>query len=459
MSFINDILSLSSNEGTYVSVKYSILDKIKNLVGKKIIYKADSLNTQGDTNSQFVYVINGTTRYYSVSNGVTQFEITEEMANATSFDFSVSTNNSASSNSGSYTAVKPRLTIVGNENEYEPYTGGQPSPSPEFPSEIRSVGDDINEFDINKVQIGKAWNLANNTSRAIFIKKVIPNTYYTISFEDITNIDGLYYFEKENEADTTLTVVTTQINTTVTKKILATSNYLGIQFNKDNISINDIKNIKLKIQEGKVATPYSEFGKGTIEIVQAGENISKSYILQLSKSLRSLPNGTKDTIEADGIHRRVGTAILDGSDDENWQMISGYENTFYKMFNDAKKLFLALCSHYKFTYKSLANLDVNEITTNGGGGFALWVKSTQTTLEDFKAELSQSPMQVDYELAEPTVEPFELPKMPSLKGATNITTTNEIKPVLDVTYYKDLTTLEARLEALEATLVSQGSEV
>lgn len=147
------------------------------------------------------------------------------------------------------------------------------SPSIEFESPVESCGDDINIFDKDKVQIGKAWNLANNTARAIFVEKVNPNDYYTISFENIDNLEEVYCFEKTNETDTTVTVGPIKINNTHTRKISTTSNYLGIQFNKKDISINDIENVKLKIKRGKVPTPYSPYGQGSITAANSNENL------------------------------------------------------------------------------------------------------------------------------------------------------------------------------------------
>ena len=49
----------------------------------------------------------------------------------------------------------------------------------------------------------------------------------------------------------------------------------------------------IQLEEGTEATDYEEYFNNT-------------YTLPLSEPLRSLPNGVKDTLEADGIHRRVG---------------------------------------------------------------------------------------------------------------------------------------------------------
>lgn len=69
----------------------------------------------------------------------------------------------------------------------------------------------------------------------------------------------------------------------------------------------------IQLEEGTEATDCEEYFNNT-------------YTLPLSEPLRSLPNGVKDTLEADGIHRRVGRIILDGS--ENWVFYPNKTNTF-----------------------------------------------------------------------------------------------------------------------------------
>lgn len=87
---------------------------------------------------------------------------------------------------------------------YEPYTGGNPSPSPEYPQEIESAGDageininvqGANLFDINDsstimdnyyVNEKKEFSLAGGNYGRLF--KLLPNTSYTWTQEQI--IDG-----------------------------------------------------------------------------------------------------------------------------------------------------------------------------------------------------------------------------------------------------------------------------
>lgn len=145
---------------------------------------------------------------------------------------------------------------------------------------------------------------------------------------------------------------------------------------------------------------------------------NNTYTLPLSAPLRSLPNGTKDTIEEDGIHRRVGSVVLDGSDDETYG-VAGEGNTtdgfsMYTTFvisnikNSAYKSLL--CNYFKFVERNnVISSTKNFITGGGNTSIVLNIDRSLLETEDvagFKKWLQQNPITVNYELAEEVVEPF-----------------------------------------------------
>ena len=125
---------------------------------------------------------------------------------------------------------------------------------------IRNTGKNL--FDSSQAQIGKAWNNASNTARAIVLTKVNPNTKYTISFKNISGLDGIYWFDRVNETDSTYITGNTQITQTTTITTAPTCNWLGIQFNKTSISQTDIDKVMIQIEKGNTATDYEPYGKG-----------------------------------------------------------------------------------------------------------------------------------------------------------------------------------------------------
>lgn len=90
---------------------------------------------------------------------------------------------------------------------YEPYTGNKPSPSPEYPQEIKSVGkwnDEKQKYEVDVKVVGKnlfdvnyfaeSENYQNKEGDATYWKyatfKVKPNTTYTVSKRKSLNVNG-----------------------------------------------------------------------------------------------------------------------------------------------------------------------------------------------------------------------------------------------------------------------------
>lgn len=117
-----------------------------------------------------------------------------------------------------------------------------------------------NEFDISQVEIGKAWNNASNTARAVCYMECKPNTTYTISASGLSVFDGgiCYVFKKESKEVTT-NLGNYEVSTTRTITTDSNCNYLCVQFNKSSISLSDLENVKIQIEEGSTASSYEPY--------------------------------------------------------------------------------------------------------------------------------------------------------------------------------------------------------
>lgn len=187
-----------------------------------------------------------------------------------------------------------------------------------------------------------------------------------------------------------------------------------------------------------------------IEGTEYQEYVNNNYIIQ-TEPLRSLPNGVKDTIEADGIHRRVGKVVLDGSDDENWELWSGGTNTIgFKISNIANFKNIQSSSTENIVLSNYFKKKTNQdrLTRDDEEGFAtavgnLYFKINRTilnSLADWKTWLSNNPTEVIYELAEEIIEPFTEEQEETLLNiktevGTNIfTITNDLLPTFSLDY-------------------------
>lgn len=199
---------------------------------------------------------------------------------------------------GSKISLKFRISLRGKTQTednfvYEPFSNGVPSPSPDFPQEVE-VARGNNFLDITKTQIGKAWNNTTNSSRAIIITKVKPNTKYYVSYQNISNIEGLYIFGRTNVDDDTSTIGSAQI-TTNPKEVITTenTNYIGIQINKTNITQEDVNNIGLQLKKDN-NTEYEPYN--SIVAKSTGENLINILNSKPNSYALGIPNGELSTV-------------------------------------------------------------------------------------------------------------------------------------------------------------------
>ena len=126
-------------------------------------------------------------------NAGTTFTVTNEIA--TSFNFRIGTGQTVNN-----FKIKPML-CYDSMKSWEPYTGGKPSPSPQYPQEIKGIGESGNInvtvagaqlFDITKyftsidqwIITDNRISIENPTSTyltIIYTINVLPNTTYTLS--------------------------------------------------------------------------------------------------------------------------------------------------------------------------------------------------------------------------------------------------------------------------------------
>ena len=152
----------------------------------------------------------------------------------------------------------------------------------------------------------------------------------------------------------------------------------------------------------------------------------------------------------DGIHHKRKQVVFDGSDDERWLLYSAYnsnggigycyqiENASFALGNNT-----SICSHFK-------NVSTAYMPSTGYVGaycdhltvYRKYFISDKSTLAEWKAWLSNNPITVEYELAEPEIVPYtaeqqeawnNIRALMTYKNVTNITSTAYAK----VTYMRD----------------------
>ena len=197
------------------------------------------------------------------------------------------------------------------------------SPSPDYPSEIETIKG-RNICDISTSQIGVSWILSSDSARAICNVRVMPNTTYSLSFEDISGIDGMFFGQKVKATDTNVINGMTQITANRQITTTSTTNWLCIQFNKANISLSDIEAIKLQIEKGSASTNYVPYD--TIQIINTGKNLFDTIKYTTTANINVISN-TNGTLDLQGISGYYAGLVQEFSVIPNQQYKLSYKAT------------------------------------------------------------------------------------------------------------------------------------
>ena len=214
--------------------------------------------------------------------------------------------------------------VEGMENWDIPYIEGMTSCK--MPT-LHTVGKNL--FDLSNASNGylstnapyvlQSPDYNNKTSAYI---KVKPNTKYSYSFDGFTPSQvgnmywtGFYYYKRIGEVSTVHpSRMTFTSNSEANKQLTFTTpsdcNYIRIGSRGLMLS-----GATVQLEEATSATAYEPY---------------KSSILSLPEEvvLRSLPNGVRDTFNTrTGVYtQRIGELVFDGSDDEDWRLLTASSN-------------------------------------------------------------------------------------------------------------------------------------
>lgn len=430
----NRLLTTSSNQITNITNKGSEQVQLVENTAKKAL---DSIpSTYTDLQKQVNEVED---RELKDANGITQ-ELTITDGYAQLID----------------TATKRLNSLVIKGNTMQESTSGKPSPSPEYPQEIKAVNE------LSGVMSGK--NLLKPYGS-------YPRTDNGITF-NLMN-DGIHVNGKCTDwsAHTFIYSDTLQAGTYYINGIKGASNsrYQVVLY-KNNVILTYIttKNFKLELKEkAKIELSlflYSEYGTFNDLVLPymicRNENDLYLYAPYQGQSLLNytLQNplyklgDVYDYIDLNRgkIVRNVGVVTFDGSDDEGWN-ISSTQYTdnirFYTSILSDLSIhvnLLLLCN--KFPYiKNMQGNDLTGISYTNTLDIQLDKSNLSTKdLTGFKTWLNKNPITVVYQLVTPTEEDIptelltQLKQLQTYSGKTNISfEASDVYPTIDLEYIKD----------------------
>lgn len=358
------------------------------------------------------------------------------------------------------------------------------SPSPDYPSEIETVGDNLNFLDIDKTTYDLTINLqkegeylkGNNVNLIRIgtwsnsipqIEEKLKSGNYTISYEVKANsnvtILNLYLcvIYEDDTQENVGSAKSYSLEEGTKQKVFWT---LNVQKNVKKMGIVsylsnscDIIVSKVKIEKGSIVTPYSPYGMGSVKIDIANNDNTKFQTAIMPIQQEMLSGDYIAGIE----HHEWGKIVLTGNED-GWKYEIDKDKKWSRFARYGLNIDISssystesICSHFKIfeEYASLKNsFGIEKTNMRFNADSFIFV-----TVEEWKAYLKQqyeagTPVTIYYKLATPvdlelTSEQKAIrdTKLYTYKNITNIAVSDELASI-DVNYKKDPTTEHDELQ-------------
>ena len=345
--------------------------------------------------------------------------------------------------------VRPMLNKGSTALPWEPYSGGKPSPSPEYPQEVRGVGD------------------AGSVEVVCQGRNLFDGIFNTLVNKDNTNRKGLKisttgtYTISNYDEKLSILYVGSQ-NITNDNSIAIDAQYslrYGYSCTIECIKGKEIAmwtgqtldTYTLQIERGAEQSPYQPYHGSTITIplsspLYAGDRIC--YVRPGETYVDAGGNAVVADRMLYGVRRENRSVVFDGSSDEAWGFSSANNNRASITLHDVKKhdytIPTGACSHFDYNKTVWADSASNEmgyIITENIFYIRFTRESTINTEALFRDWLSRNNLNFVYKLATPYFEPFSDQSLCyALRSATDLTyiyTTDPLEPEITVDVAKN----------------------
>lgn len=356
---------------------------------------------------------------------------------------------------------KPMISSDGGE--HEPYTGGQPSPSPDYPQPIEVITEDFdlvscgkNEFNYTNASPNNGITPILNEDGSITCKGVqgqdffsitkyinndIPKGTHILSIDKIVDTNIIIRFSKADGSKKEYTIYKGQKNVTFESK----DEYLGYyiySYLRGSVGKKVDLTIKLQIEKGDKASEFEPYQETRVRInLPDGEFIGK------------LDDTYKDTLkveynEEDGqyhlvLNKMIGKIVLNGSETfyiNAYAQTLGYNIFVYKGLTNSLANGDNSCKSNYFIHYSWGQFDSKDAIYQNSNWIMFKCDSLNigNDIDKFKEWLSTHNTEVYYPLATPyEIDLGIVDTLLSYDEVTNIFTDSDLYPVINVKYYKD----------------------
>lgn len=378
-------------------------------------------------------------------------------------------------NASAFTNAVIKIWFSASQSDYEQYTGGQPSPSPDYPQPISTIENSLkitscnkNLFDKDNANILNAViNTANNTfvsnsdTKSLYLK-VQSNTTYTIS-----KISSKRFVVATSEnapkiGDTLNNVIKKESATEATITTGNNEKYLVIYYylnGTDTLTEQEVLD-SIQIEKGTTATPYEQHLETQITAnLPEGEFIGK--INDTYKDTLKVEYNEEDGQYHLNLYKNVGKVVLDGADTgiktiSSWDKTTlngSYQASFSNLLTKQTNSEYVAISNY-FDKGLLADrVNKTNIIYTYTDGVLRIATNVATTKAGFLTWLSTHNTEVYYVLATPyEVDLGIIDTLLSYDEITNIFTDSDLLPTINAKYYRNFISTVRNLQVNEKAL-------
>lgn len=248
---------------------------------------------------------------------------------------------------------------------YEQYGA---SPSPDYTSPVVAVGSNVNEFDIDTVKDGflneKTGEIISNNSWKCSDFIEILNKTYTFGWEsssDYFQVTVCYYDENKKFISGKSYVFRGTFNNTF--EVVSNAKYMKIAY---SVSVRGelVTREKIKLEKGKVATPYSKYGQGCVKVTKCNKNIFKE-----TYNRKDLTSAYFSIVKGKGFLEKDKTYVISFDTTNNGGIVylgeSSFQhiNTFTVKCDGTRKFFTAKAKEFGYV-TDITVLKTRAVTTN-----------------------------------------------------------------------------------------------
>lgn len=342
-TFTDDVLIVSSTNGTYRATGWDITSLIINNSGKKLWFAYDTLDISNQYGAiaqiNITYNDSTPTKYVvmlSHSLVRSSYTIPDDVSNVDSAKFTIYSNNSGTSQSASVTITKPMLQFGTEELQYEPYSGGLPSPNPSYPQKVHSVSGDNTILVTNKnLTLSNVHGYINSSTDHV----VVDNGSESFVFYAVEGENYVYSSKETMDRHTIAQVKTLNIDNTTPRYNFRdigssqkfTSQFTGYCIIYVNSTRNNEISKSFQIEKGTTATDFVEHEGGSYtmnfpveNLLDISTNVENYYISGTGQQTSSQNSNYTDLIPVSQTsYNWSGTQT---SENANNKRIHGYDN-------------------------------------------------------------------------------------------------------------------------------------